>query len=45
MLTFHPRFSKKVHIRDWPVVLPPHGPIDKNKEETQRTNRKKNNMK
>lgn len=26
MLTFHPRFSKNVHIRDCPVVLPPHGP-------------------
>lgn len=31
MLTFHPRFSKNVHIRDWPVVLPPHGPVDINK--------------
>lgn len=29
MLTFHPRFSKNVHIRDWPVVLPPHGPVYK----------------
>lgn len=25
-VTFHPRFSKKVHNRAWPVVLPPHGP-------------------
>lgn len=28
-LTFHPRFSKKVHKRAWPVVLPPHGPARK----------------
>lgn len=26
VLTFHPKFSKNVHKRAWPVVLPPHGP-------------------
>jgi len=25
-ITFHPRFSKKVQRRVWPVVLPPQGP-------------------
>jgi len=24
--TFHPKFSKNVHNRDCPVVLPPQGP-------------------
>ena len=24
--TFHPKFSKNVHKRDCPVVLPPQGP-------------------
>lgn len=28
-LTFHPKFSKNVHKRACPVVLPPHGPIIK----------------
>lgn len=26
MHTFHPKFSKKVHNRDCPVVFPPQGP-------------------
>lgn len=26
MRTFHPKFSKKVHNRDCPVVFPPQGP-------------------
>ena len=25
--TFHPMFSKKLHRRAWPVVFPPHGPV------------------
>lgn len=36
-LTFHPRFSKKVHILDWPVVLPPQGPSDSYKQNTKYT--------
>lgn len=32
MLTFQPRFSKKVHMRDCPVVLPPHGPVKQQNE-------------
>lgn len=27
MHTFHPKFSKKVHNRDCPVVFPPQGPV------------------
>lgn len=48
MLTFHPRFSKNVHIRDWPVVLPPHGPVDINKihyhPEKPKNGKKRNNV-